>query len=88
VAVAPDALVRRRWTISQGGLRRLGRFRNVAGAFHVPPRRRARVDGKRVLLVDDVMTTGATVEACTRALRAAGARSVDVATLARVVRTD
>ncbi|MGE0723894.1 MAG: double zinc ribbon domain-containing protein [Alphaproteobacteria bacterium] len=86
IAVAPDVLVRRRWTPSQGGLRRLARLRNVAGAFHVPPRRRARIAGRRVLLVDDVMTTGATVEACTRALRAAGARAVDVVTLARVVR--
>ncbi|MGE0718067.1 MAG: ComF family protein [Alphaproteobacteria bacterium] len=88
IPVAPDALARRRATPSQGGLRRLARFRNVAGAFVVPPGRRARVDGKRVLLVDDVLTTGATVEACARALRAAGAVRVDVATLARVVRTD
>ncbi|BBK45082.1 phosphoribosyltransferase [Allostella vacuolata] len=82
----PDALVRRRRTPSQGLLRRLGRFRNVAGAFEVHPRRRSRITGRRVLLVDDVLTTGATVEACTRALRAAGAVSVDVVTLARVVR--
>ncbi|MCC7271835.1 MAG: ComF family protein [Alphaproteobacteria bacterium] len=86
VPVVPDALVRKRATPSQGGLRRLGRFRNVAGAFAVPPRRRRHVDGRRVLLVDDVLTTGATVEACARALRAAGARAVDVVTLARVVR--
>ena len=82
----PDALTRRRRTPSQGMLRRLGRFRNVAGAFAVHPGRRAQIAGKRVLLVDDVLTTGATVEACTRALRAGGAAAVDVVTLARVVR--
>lgn len=82
----PDALVRLRRTPSQGGLRRLGRFRNVAGVFAVHPGRRARIAGRRVLLVDDVLTTGATVEACVRALRAAGAGAVDVVTLARVVR--
>ncbi|ROP91172.1 ComF family protein [Stella humosa] len=82
----PDALVRRRRTPTQGLLRRLGRFRNVAGAFAVHPRRRAAISGKRVLLVDDVLTTGATVEACVRALRGTGAAAVDVVTLARVVR--
>ncbi len=82
----PDALVRRRRTPSQGLLRRLGRFRNVAGAFAVHPGRQSRISGRRVLLVDDVLTTGATVEACARALRSAGAAAVDVVTLARVVR--
>ena len=86
--VVPDALVRRRRTPSQGRLRRLGRFRNVAGAFAVDPRRADRIAGRRVLLVDDVLTTGATVEACIRALRGAGATAVDVLTLARVVRED
>lgn len=84
--VVPDALVRRRRTPSQGQMRRLGRFRNVTGAFVIHPRRAGHVAGKRVLLVDDVLTTGATVEACIRALRAAGATAVDVVTLARVVR--
>jgi ComF family protein len=84
--VAPDLLQRRRATPSQGRLSRAERLRNVTGAFAVPPRRRAAVAGKRILLVDDVMTTGATVEACARALRKAGASHVDVACLARVVR--
>lgn len=83
--VAPDVLVRRRRTPSQGHLGRSARRRNVAGAFIVPPGRAARVVDRRVLLVDDVMTTGATLAACTRALLRAGAQSVDVATLARVV---
>jgi ComF family protein len=59
------------------------RARNVRNAFAV--RRPARVAGRRVLLVDDVMTTGATVDECARVLRAAGARRIDVLTLARVL---
>ena len=86
VPVVPDLLLRRRNTPSQGQQTRTGRSRNVAGAFAVHPRHAARVRGRSVLLVDDVLTTGATVAACTRVLRRAGARQVDVLTLARVVR--
>lgn len=85
VALGVDVLVRVRATPSQGGLSRNERYRNVRGAFTARPSRRALVEGRKVLLVDDVMTTGATVEACARALRKAGARRVDVLTLARVV---
>lgn len=85
--VVPDLLVRRRATPPQGHLSRAERARNVAGAFRVADRHRARVKGRRILLVDDVFTTGATVEACCRALRKAGASHVDVACLARVVRS-
>ena len=81
----PDLLVRRRRTAPQSS-GRAARARNVAGAFRVPSRRRALVEGRRILLVDDVRTTGATLEACARALKAAGARGVDVLTLAMVVR--
>ncbi|WP_411287390.1 ComF family protein [Phenylobacterium sp.] len=80
----PDALVRRRATASQGGKSGSGRRRNVAGAFHVPPGRSSQVAGRRILLIDDVMTTGATAEGCARALKAAGAARVDVAVVARV----
>ena len=84
--VRVDALIRRRRTPSQGRLGRSARRRNVAGVFAVAPARRSRIEGCRVLLVDDVMTTGATVSACAKALHRAGASTVDVLTLARVVR--
>ncbi len=74
-----------RRTISQVGLSPDQRRRNVAGAFKVPEARASAVKGKNILLVDDVITTGATVEACARALRRAGAARVDVLALARAV---
>ncbi|MFA7429856.1 MAG: ComF family protein [Rhodospirillaceae bacterium] len=82
LAYAPDALVRVRRTVSQGSFGQGGRSRNVRGAFAV--HRPRAIDGKAVLLTDDVLTTGATVGECSRTLFAAGARSVDVLTLARV----
>ena len=80
----PDALVRRRATETQGCKSGSGRKRNVAGAFEVPAGRAPQVAGKRILLIDDVMTTGATAEGCARALKLAGAVRVDVAVVARV----
>ena len=82
VRYLPDALERRRPTASQGGKSAQGRARNVAAAFAAP--RPERVKGKRVLLIDDVLTTGATAQACARALLVAGAISVDLAVVARV----
>ncbi|MEO8811967.1 MAG: phosphoribosyltransferase family protein [Caulobacteraceae bacterium] len=84
VSYFPDALVRRRATGTQGGKSGAARRRNVAAAFVVPDAWRPRVEGKRILLVDDVLTTGATAEGCARALKAAGAAGVDVAVIARV----
>jgi len=80
----PDALVRKRRTASQGGRSAGGRRRNVQGAFAVPDGRRHLVEGRRILLVDDVLTTGATAEACARALKAAGAADVTFAVVAKV----
>jgi ComF family protein len=83
--VAADWLVRRRRTPAQGHLGPLARERNVRGAFAM--RARCTVAGKRVVIIDDVMTTGATVEECARVLKRAGAVSVGVLTLARALRT-
>jgi ComF family protein len=80
----PLALQRTRFARTQVGLTHDQRRRNVAGAFGVPAARRHRVVGRNVLLVDDVITTGATAEACARALKRAGAARVDVLVLARV----
>ncbi|MBT6138434.1 MAG: ComF family protein [Rhodospirillaceae bacterium] len=82
--VVPDALIRKRRTPSQGHLSRAARARNVRGAFIIRADRRTSIAGKRVLLIDDVITTGATVRACARALLRAGAQTVDVLALARV----
>lgn len=81
----PFALVRSRPTPSQGAVNGAkARRRNVLGAFRVPDP--GKIKGKRVLLLDDVLTTGATVEACARALKRAGAERVHVLVLARVVK--
>jgi ComF family protein len=82
--VDPDLLVRRRRTPSQGHLGRRARARNVERAFRL--RAGAEVRGRHVVVVDDVMTTGATLAECARVLRRAGAARVDVLTLARAGR--
>ena len=69
---------------TQGGLDRQDRLRNVRGAFRLRPG--LSVTGQRLVLVDDVLTTGATLAECARVLLRAGAARVDVLTLARVVR--
>jgi ComF family protein len=80
-----DGLRRVRATRRQVGLTRSGRRRNLQGAFDVAPNKVALLAGRPIILVDDVFTTGATMEACTRVLLKAGALRVDVLTAARVV---
>jgi ComF family protein len=82
---AAEALVRSRPTRHQIGLSASERRRNVSGAFRVPSHMRPLIEGRRVLIVDDVVTTGATVDACARACRRVAAANVDVLAFARVV---
>jgi ComF family protein len=85
VRVVSEALCRTRSTAQQIGLSRPQRASNVQGAFKVAPDRQALIAGRRVVLIDDVLTSGATVDACARALLRAKAASVDVLVFARVV---
>ncbi len=80
----PMALVRVRATRSQVGLSRAARAENLGGAFKVPKAEGHRLQGRRVLLIDDVTTTGATANAAARALLRGGAASVDLLTFALV----
>lgn len=86
--VLADGLKRIRYTPQQAGLTREQRLENVENAFAVPARRMASLSAKTVILVDDVLTTGATLNACTEALLQAGAKEVHVLVLARTVLKD
>jgi ComF family protein len=79
-------LKRQRSTPSQGGLTRNQRQANVRSAFEVPTTKRPLLEGKVVVLIDDVYTTGSTLEACTRTLLKRGAGEVRVLTLARALK--
>ncbi len=83
-AFAPDMLRRIRRTRPQTELGRRERGRNVAGAFRLAPVWRDRVRGAQIVIVDDVLTTGATLEACARVLKRSGAARVDALSVARV----
>lgn len=85
VPVVNDLLIRTRRTRSQGGLSRVGRKRNVQGAIAIRPIHAGTVQGADIILVDDVFTTGATVNEAARVLRRGGAARVDVLALARVI---
>ena len=85
IGLAAQALARVKPTPPQVGLSRLQRAQNVQGAFAVPDDRRTEVEGRHVLLVDDVMTSGATANAAARALLRAKAARVDILVFARVV---
>lgn len=83
IPLRPHLLARTRATQTQAGLSRRARRLNLAGAFALS--QKGEVSGKVVLLIDDVFTTGATLNECARLLKANGARRVNVLTLARVI---
>lgn len=85
VPLAADMLRRSKPTAHQVGLSREARADNVQGAFQVPPGRSDQVRGRRIVLIDDVLTSGATADTCARTLLRAGAAQVDVLVFARVV---
>jgi len=87
VKLSSEALRRVRPTQQQIGLSRKERASNVQGAFKVAADRQSLIHGRRVVLIDDVLTSGATADACARALLRAKAASVDVLVFARVVDT-
>lgn len=78
------SLAKHKATESQGGLNKKARFKNVQASFAVSTDRRSFVAGKSIMVVDDVLTTGATASACAKALKKAGAKSVGIVTYARV----
>jgi ComF family protein len=84
VPIATGVLKRVRATAQQVGLSQTERAANIQGAFRVPAEGKAAVAGRRLVLVDDVLTSGATVQGCARALLRAGAANVDVLIFARV----
>jgi ComF family protein len=84
VPCCPDVLARVRHTPKQGSMGRRQRRANLQGAIRM--KRMDKVRGRHVLLIDDVLTSGATVEECVRVLQSGGATAVDVLTLARVIR--
>lgn len=86
VEAIPDGLVRTRRTRPQERMTKPERQANQAGAIRANPSRASRISGRSVILVDDVMTSGATLAEAARAVHAAGARGVSVVTLARVVK--
>jgi len=88
LAMCPDLLIRPNRTTPQDGKSAAIRFSDMAGTIEPHPKRRHRMAARSVLLVDDVMTSGATLAACAEACRAGGARDIFVVTLARVAKDD
>ena len=84
-SLLPDALVRRRRTRPLGHMNGEQRRRELSGAITLHPKRGASVHGRRIILIDDVVTSGATSAACVRALKDAGAREVKILCWARVM---
>jgi ComF family protein len=84
----PEALIRLRHTVPQKGMNRKERKDNVRGAFCANGRYAAALTGKNILLIDDVLTSGATLNECARTLKRAGASSVFILTVARVTKEE
>ncbi len=84
IPLRADLLQRVRWTSSQTRLNRKIRLKNIAGNFAVPAKRRSAIQGASILLLDDVLTTGATLSECSRVLLESGAARVSAVTLVRV----
>ena len=82
----PDLMIRTKNTPPQGHKGIISRKKNIRGAFSINPKYLKHVEGKKVLLIDDVYTTGATINECTKTLLKAKAKSVKVLTIARVFR--
>lgn len=82
--VALDALYRTRRTLDQGQFNRQGRSTNVKGAFVLNPKWQSKISNSSIIIIDDVLTTGSTINECAKVLLAAGAKQVAVATIARV----
>ena len=82
----PDALVRLRRTPPQGHMNAKDRFKNVAGAFEIHKNYMDKIIGKKFVLIDDVFTTGATLDECSKVLKAGGAESIHILTVARAVK--
>jgi predicted amidophosphoribosyltransferase len=80
-----DLIKRHRSTPKQGHQSRKERYKNVRGAFTIPANKAIFLEGKRITLIDDVFTTGATLTECARILLNTGAKEVRVLTLARVI---
>ena len=83
IPVDKDMLVRKKWTAPQTGLGRKERLQNIKNAFVINDT--SKIEGKKILLVDDVYTTGATANECAKVLLKGGSRQVDVLTLARAM---
>lgn len=86
VACWPAAIIRTRHTPPQGHKSAKDRHQNVSGAFDINPSYTGKLSGRDIVLIDDVFTTGATLEECSKVLKAAGAQSVNVLTVARAVK--
>lgn len=84
----PDLLIRTRATKPNKGMNGAERFANQSGAIALNPRRKGRMQGRQILLIDDVMTSGATLSVCSEACRKAGATRIAVLSFARVAKED